>query len=351
MATLSIPGLRTRGKAAAHAASLSFDWVIALLGLWLTGGAHLDAWAHEHGLAESFFTPWHGVLYSGYAALALALGITFVRNVRARGAWDAMPAGYRLSLLGAGVFLIGGIGDMIWHTLFGIEVSIEALLSPTHLLLALGAGLMVTGPLRAAWARREEAPGLGALLPAMLSTGMLLALFSFFTLYISPFGRLLAGTSSAANVASQALSVGSVLLYAGFLSGTVLLLVRRWRLPFGSLTIALTLSTLLTAAIHERWWLAGVALLAGLLADGLIAWLRPSPEGDDAPAARPWAFRLFGALLPVAYLAIYFAAVAVLQGVVWTVELWAGTIVLTAFVGWLASYVALPPRVEGVEKP
>src|SRR6266540_947312 len=47
------------------------DLVTAVLGAWLVGGAFLDGWAHNTrpGL-ETFFTPWHAVLYSGYAASA-----------------------------------------------------------------------------------------------------------------------------------------------------------------------------------------------------------------------------------------------------------------------------------------
>ncbi len=60
-----------------------------------------------------------------------------------------MQPGYGLSLLGVSIFALGGVSDMIWHMLFGIEVNVDALLSPTHLLLAVGMALIVSGPLRA----------------------------------------------------------------------------------------------------------------------------------------------------------------------------------------------------------
>lgn len=47
---------------------------------------------------------------------------------------------------------------MLWHSRFGIEAGIEALLSPTHLVLALGGMLMVSGPLRAAGFRLTDRP-------------------------------------------------------------------------------------------------------------------------------------------------------------------------------------------------
>src|SRR5262245_38823285 len=60
-----------------------FDWLMTILGAWLLGGLYLDGWAHIHvpGL-ETFFTPWHAVLYSGYLAGAMALLVTCVRNRR-----------------------------------------------------------------------------------------------------------------------------------------------------------------------------------------------------------------------------------------------------------------------------
>src|SRR5262245_15255747 len=136
-----------------------FDWLIAGLSAWFLGGIYLDGWAHTHVPAlETFFTPWHAVLYSGFAAVAFALAVTQARNMRHGAPWrQALPAGYGLSLVGAGIFLIGGMLDLLWHLLFGIERSIEALLSPTHLILATGGILMVSGPLRAV--ARRAAPG------------------------------------------------------------------------------------------------------------------------------------------------------------------------------------------------
>jgi hypothetical protein len=42
-----------------------------VFGLWTILGLFLDGWAHSHGKPESFFSPWHGVLYSGFFAAAV----------------------------------------------------------------------------------------------------------------------------------------------------------------------------------------------------------------------------------------------------------------------------------------
>ena len=62
-----------------------------------------------------------------------------------------LPAGCGLAAIGIGVFAVGGIGDGIWPTIFGVESSLDALLSPTHLLLLVGMAAVLTAPLRAAW--------------------------------------------------------------------------------------------------------------------------------------------------------------------------------------------------------
>src|SRR5262249_25880734 len=155
--------------------SLRFDWLMMLCCAWLVGGLFLDGWAHNHFRnLETFFTPWHGVLYSGFAASAACLGAGAVRGWSEGRAWrDALPPGYALSLLGVALFLIAGLADMVWHTLLGVEVSIEGLLSPVHLFLAFSGSLILTGPLRSLWRRSAEAPGWRLALPALFSLASL----------------------------------------------------------------------------------------------------------------------------------------------------------------------------------
>ena len=100
----------------------------------------------------------------------------------------ALPRGYLLSLVGAALFLLGGALDFLWHMLFGIEVSLEALLSPTHLLLATSGVLMISGPMRAAWFRLPpgEARGWKVLGPLVLSATLVLSVMTFFTQFAYP---------------------------------------------------------------------------------------------------------------------------------------------------------------------
>ena len=54
---------------------ISFEWLLTAATLWLLVGLYLDGWAHNNipELIETFFTPWHAVLYSGYAFMSLVL--------------------------------------------------------------------------------------------------------------------------------------------------------------------------------------------------------------------------------------------------------------------------------------
>lgn len=113
-------------------------------------------------------------------------------------AWRAsLPAGYSLSLLGVIAFAAGGVADMVWHALLGIEAGVEALVSPTHLLLVFGAALIYTGPIRSAW--RRPAGGERrwlTQLPMVVCFGLLLSLLTFFTIYAHPLGRPLAASGN-----------------------------------------------------------------------------------------------------------------------------------------------------------
>ncbi len=171
-------------------ASPRFNWIMGVLSMLLAVGVVQDIWAHNHGrVDQSFFTPWHAVLYGTMVVVGLFLGVTAVRNVRqGHGLTQSLPPGYLLSLAGVFLFGLGGALDLWWHTIFGIEEDTEALLSPTHLLLLTSALLIVTGPMRSAWL--TQSPGtahgwrtLGAML---LGATAVLTLLGQFIQFASP---------------------------------------------------------------------------------------------------------------------------------------------------------------------
>lgn len=160
------------------------------LSMLLAGGVVQDIWAHNHGLVDqSFFTPWHAILYSTMTIVGVFLAANAFINHRKGCPWGkSLPAGYGLSLVGAFLFALGGALDLWWHTIFGIEADTEALLSPTHLLLLTSALLIVTGPMRAAWLTFDPrtARGWRTLGPALLGATAALTLLGQFTQFASP---------------------------------------------------------------------------------------------------------------------------------------------------------------------
>ena len=157
---------------------------MGVLSVLLVGGFFIDLWAHSHGrVDDSFFTPWHGLLYASAGLFGGVLLAIALSGRRAGAGWgNALPSGYGLSLIGAGLFLAAGIADLAWHEVFGIETDVDALLSPTHLALATSGLMMVFGPVRSAWVKGAPTsfPGF---LPWVAGLTMGLAILGAFTEY------------------------------------------------------------------------------------------------------------------------------------------------------------------------
>lgn len=341
---LSQPLPRTTARRGEQALSnTGFNWTAAVLGALLVGGVYNDAWAHEHGkVDDSFFTVWHGLLYGAMLLVAVFLTATIVRNWRQGYAWgQVLPQGYTLSLIGVCIFALGGVGDMIWHLLFGTEADLEALLSPTHLLLGLGWLLIVAGTWRAAWQQPVGSAPLrwGAWAPTLLAMASTLSVLTFFTVYVNPFVHVLAAAATGQDETAQALGVGSFLVQPALMMGVLLLMLRRWRVPFGSVALVLTLNTALLSVLHDTYALLPAAAIAGLLGDLLLARFQPIYE-------RPFGLRLFAFALPALLSTLYFLTLVLTVGIVWQVHMWGGAIVLAGVVGLLLSHLTLPPAMR-----
>ncbi|HEX9068250.1 MAG TPA: hypothetical protein VF807_05740 [Ktedonobacterales bacterium] len=324
-------------------ASPRYDWIATILATWFTGGLFLDGWAHTHGRVDTtFFTPWHAVLYSAWAANGLFLAGTFVLAVRRGMPWRiAMPCGYHASLIGAVVFGVGGVLDLTWHLIFGVEKATEALLSPTHLTLATGLILVVSSPYRSALQRVTSRPSLLVFLPVLLSLTYSMSAAMFFLQYANPIVSSYADQAfNGSDVNQLHLKVGlaSIILHSALVSGAMLVAISHWRIPFGSFAIMLAINGVLIDSQAEKPLFLSVGLLAGLaglLVDLLYLWLRPSETGV-------WSLRLFAFLAPAMFFLLYFVALGALKGgIVWSVPLWTGSIFEAGVVGLLLSFLLL----------
>jgi hypothetical protein len=352
MAAIAEPTTTTPapGKFDRPRGSLRFDWLMLVVGLWPLVGALTDANAHINDpKLETFLTPWHALLYSGVLAVGVAIGYVAWRNHQRGYAWTrAVPPGYGLTLVGVGILGVAGIGDLIWHSLFGIERDIPAIVSPTHMLIILGILLVVAGPLRSAYTRPvAEVRGL-AQLPMILSVLLTYTMLTLPLQYLHPFSYRWAAFGNVDIFAdrpfpavdsylSEGLGLASVLVTSAVLMGIVLFVVRRWQLIFGALTLILTVNIAVLGALQRDFSLVPAAFATGLLGDLLILTLRPSP-------GRANLFRLFAFALPVIFFTSYFVTLFLTSQVVWVIHLWTGSIIVAGAVGWAISYLVVPPR-------
>lgn len=342
MAQIAYNRLPTTLKTRQVASTTRYDWVMLFLSTWIIVGFYSDAFAHAHKAVDSFFTPWHGTIYSGLTAVIFFDAITLVGNHLKGYSWrKAIPTGYGLSFAGAAFFAVGGVGDFIWHSLFGIEFNMDAALSPTHLTIMAASALVFIGPVCALWQRTKiRHLTWAAGFPVVFSIAYVLFLVNLVTSFLNPF-ELVSAADSSQLVNAEA--IASFIIPTAVLLGIVLSVLRRWQLPFGSMTLFFSLSyvtmTLLSTDIAANLQVAlvVVALLSGLAADLLLWQLNPGPHNIRA-------YRWFALLVPIITYSFYFAGVQFTAGVAWTVHGWSGLLAVVGTVGLMMSFLVFPPR-------
>ena len=136
--------------------------------------------------------------------------------------------------------------------------------------------------------------------------------------------------------------MAGILIQAAFISAIVLLALRRWgpRLPYGTFAVIFAINGSMVAASRDQLSLVPGVVLAGLVADTLVRRLAPSVE-------RAGRLRAVAFAIPATYFALYFLGIAMTRGVWWSTPLWSGTIVMSGAVGWLASWLVVPPAIPG----
>lgn len=322
---MAVPEVISRSEPAAgpeRSIGRTEERAVAFFGVWMMTGLFIDGWAHQADKPETFFSPWHGMLYSGFIAAVIWFswrGYRAGRGINPAGGLDPMTA--------VGFLLFGGAGiaDGIWHQIFGIEADLEALVSPSHLALFFGGFLMVTSPLRVAQARAQiDRAGpprqmtWAEWFPQGVTLMLATALIGFFTLYLSPFDGvgLVRHADAEMRELTEVLGIASVLVFNALLVGALILALRRWTTPFGFGMLLFGGVTLAMTGLDAfvRIELAVPALLAGLVADVFIQ--------------RSMSARAVAASASIVLWAGFFAVLHVSDGLVWTVELWLGSIVL-----------------------
>lgn len=342
--------LRIPGVGAGHvASSVAEDLVAAALGLLIVTALYFDGRAHVLELPDSFFTPWHAFLYGGLLLLSGWLGVISRRAaMRQRSERPlVIPAGYGYAVVGAVLFAVGGIADMIWHQIFGIENGIDALLSPTHLLLFVTGALLLSGPIRAFHRRGAPASKLQRVPPTMALLGIT-AIAAFALIFLSGFiteaptfavGQAPEGTDAdimADGVAQEGLA--SYLITSLLLVVPLTYLIRSRLILPGIATVLVTWLALLANVVEDFQIADAViaALIAAALTDILLLALQRlgcSPRGQELVVA---------AVLPLLLWSAQLLAMNLAKEVLWSVEMVAGVVLLSGLISFATVFVLRP---------
>jgi hypothetical protein len=347
MKTLAVNAFKSKACIPGYTeVSVRFEWLVVFSSLWLFGGLYLDGWAHNNipEQIDSFFTPWHLILYSGYAVSAAIIGITYIFNLRKGYSWlQALPRAYMTSLLGALIFAVAGNLDFIWHSLFGFEENVEALVSPSHLSLAVGGVMMMSGPLRAAWQKIDSQ---GNIMPwrALISLFIVTGVFTFFTQFSNAFShpQVFVMNRPAGDTYFWDVTLISYVLIPTVLFMTgILITILRWKLPFGSLMLLLAGNSTLMFLMawrysHREWPVLFAALAGGILADGLLVKLKPTVKNIKG-------LRWFSFLVPALLFLAYFLTLILTRGIWWYSNMWLGMIFFSGVTGLGLSWLAVLP--------
>lgn len=319
-----------------------FDIAIITATLWLLLGSYSDAWAHIHlDRLETFFTPWHALLYSGVLVVAIVMiGSVLINRWRGADWLQSIPLGYGGTLLGVLCFFLVGVGDMTWHLLFGIERNIEAQFSPTHVAGMVCLGLITFGPYRAAYQRLHQLITPRERFFLLVAQSLILLYVMLITLSANPLTELWPLTTTKGNTSGQLLAIVCIFLQAIFLTGLLLYTVRRWRLFVGFFTVTYTVALAPLVVMSDHSQALFIGLVAGLLTDAAYRWLRPTVQ-------RPEQFHIFAGLMAAIFYTAYFLVIQFTVGVVWSIHLSAGAVVVSGIFSWMLSYLLLPSLGEG----
>lgn len=315
-----LPELRLLQPAPPEAADSRFAWLVTGAHTWILIGLFLDGWFHIHRPGgESFFTPWHGILYSGVAATVL------VHVLQQRRAGGITP-GYGPSLAGGLVVGAAGFVDGVWHTVFGVEADLNALLSPPHLLLITAGTLVFAGPLRAAL--RAPAGARGGL-PTAFSAAFVVTGLGFFTQYSNPFTQVYAqalegGTSLEVRELREVAGVAGVIVFAVLIAGAVAILKARTTLVPGSLFVTVAVPSLALVTQHDTYRFVPAIVLVALLVE--LAGRRLSPA-------------LVATLATTTLTTAWVLTTLATRDVAWTRELLTGSIGSAAAAGYLVGWL------------
>ena len=323
------------------------DLITMVLGTWLMVGIFLDGYAHTNLIdeLESFFTPWHAVFYSGFLATTAWVVWIIYRNLQPGVTWRAaIPLGYGPTVFGLALFGLGGVGDGIWHSVFGIEQGVDALLSPTHFMLFVGGFLGLSTVIRTTRVRNPDStvsPGDRA--PLLLSMLLVTSALAFFAVYMWIPAQVWAmGIPYEEAQGAVGYVIAGALVSTIVMISTAVVVLRWWEPPPG---VFLSVWPIVNAAIAVAFTMdlttaVSFGIVGGVVGEILRTALRPSP-------VRRGASLITITLTVVAAWTACLVAFAVTNEILWPPEVWTGAVVLSGLATLGLGWIALPDEARG----
>lgn len=360
--------------------TLREDMITAGLTVWPIIAMFFDGRGHNNETGqESFWSLPHLFLYAGMTVIGLWIGLLVTKYQLAAGAdprkslipdLKAIPVGYGVAILGLLTLALGGPTDFIWHAQYGFEVGVDAIYSPPHLLLFFGGLLVSSTGIRSMWAKADITPDFKTFLPVLLSATLFIGVSGFITMYLSAFMTNVTPTSDfVADYQAQfkddfddqtvSLNAGltgygddqwpfyyysashgiaSMIITTLILLGPALLLLRRWRVPFGAMTLIFLGYGLLVSIMTEyRDWV----LIISLVLTGLAIDLVQSRSGKERLTLG--GIRAAGPIAAAVLWISYYAILALDKGIGWEPTLWVGALMVGVMSGFGVAFLIAPP--------
>lgn len=276
------------------------------LALSIITGMTLDAWAHVHGATDNtFFTPWHAILYTGLFGSVAWYGYLTYRRV-------APLAAHRLGLSMGPLVALFGAADLIWHSMFGFERDLQAQLSPPHIALATVLAILVSVP-----SRQRNPYGhltwLGAIAGSLAAVVTLTLL-----MFVSPLTAVYAELYSGDTVIGLGVS-GFLLFITTWL--IVFQWMRRTNAPYGAFTVASGMLGISQAISKGEWRFAALLLAVGFWAEWVS---RKTSQASRIPAL----------VWPGSFALGYFLVLKYTSTLAWGPSVWGGVVVMAVAIGF-----------------
>ena len=358
------------------------DLITMALTVWPITAMFFDGLGHNNRTGqESFFSMSHMFLYAGATCVGLWLTWVVVKHQIAAGVdvkrlmidFSAIPVGYGVAIIGLITLGIGGPADLIWHEAYGFEVGVEAIYSAPHLMLFFGGLLVSSTGIRSMWAKQDLQLDFKQALPVLLSTVLFIGVAGFITMYLSAFMTNVAMTSDFMNdlnrfkddfddqttslnagltgygddswpyyYYSAGHGVATIVITTMILVGPILLLLRRWRLPFGAVTAIFGGYGLLVNIMTED---RDAALIVPLLLAGLTFDLAQRRFGSERADGRMTlgGIRGVGPAAAAVLWVSYFVVVTLTDGMGWPASMWVGALFVGIMSGFGVAFLVAPP--------